>query len=114
MAPPSQELEPPTNPGRFKLPPVVTDRRVFLCYPGGNGLVVGALNWLISKEKAMSGTSDKVKGTANQVAGKVKQGVGEATDDPALKGEGKVQEAKGDLQKAVGNAKPAIKKAADL
>jgi uncharacterized protein YjbJ (UPF0337 family) len=50
--------------------------------------VVGALNSLISKEKAVSSTSDK--------------------------GEGKVQEAQGDLQKAVGNAKSAIKKAADL
>jgi hypothetical protein len=35
----------------------------FLAIPGGNGLVVGALNWLISKEKAARHTRSRVRRT---------------------------------------------------
>jgi uncharacterized protein YjbJ (UPF0337 family) len=68
---------------------------------------------VLTGDKIMGSTTDKVKGYANEAAGKVKQGVGKAVGNDRLRVKGMAQEAKGEAQKAVGDAKGAIKKAAD-
>jgi uncharacterized protein YjbJ (UPF0337 family) len=62
-----------------------------------------------TKEKPMSGKSDKAEGRKDKVAGKLKEETGDALDDKDLETRGKAQKVKGDLKERKGTLKDAAR-----